>query len=208
MAFRDFKSKEAVLERFQIKYQESAFILPTDFAISQIFLDEFNWVRQHIDVRVSEVAICENLIYPILKEVYKKYADRVALWSHKTIRYDKELSGVPDYLLATKSELGKVVLGRPLLLIAEAKKNDFEEGWGQCLAEMVAAQKLNGDPAFTVYGSVSDGDGWEFGKLLGDEFTSHPTRFTPDNLQPLFGAVDFVMDSLSRALATARAAKA
>jgi hypothetical protein len=38
---------------------------------------------------------------------------------------------------ATKSELGKKVLESPLLAVVEAKKNDFEQGWGQCLAESV-----------------------------------------------------------------------
>jgi hypothetical protein len=28
-------------------------------------------------------------------------------------------------------------------LIVEAKQNDFNEGWGQCLAELVASQKLD-----------------------------------------------------------------
>ena len=206
MAFGDFKSKGAALERFQIKYREDDFIVPTDFTISQTFLDDFNFVREHIDITVSESAICENLIYPILKDVYKKYADRVALWSHKTVRYDDELTGVPDYIFATKSELGKVVMGRPLLLIVEAKRNDFDEGWGQCLAAMVAAQKMNSDPAFTVYGVVSDGDGWEFGKLSEADFTENRTGFTPDNLQQLFGAVDFVLDRLAQALVATRAA--
>jgi hypothetical protein len=200
MAFGHFKNKAAVLEKFGIRYEEEDFVAPTEFVISQAFLDDFNFVREHIDTRVSESSICENIIYPILKEVYKKYADDFALWSHRTIEYDEELTGMPDYLVATKSELGKVVLGRPLLMIVEAKKNDFEEGWGQCLAEMVMAQKINASPTFTVYGIVSDGDVWEFGKLSENEFTMNGDLFTLSEIQRLFGAVDFVLDSLKQAL--------
>lgn len=206
MAFKDFKSKDAALQRLQIRYQESDFIVPTDFTISQAFLDEFNWVREHIDVRSSEDAICENLIYPILKEVYKQYADRLAFWSHKFIRADKALCGVPDYIFATHSELGKVVLGRPLLLVVEAKKNDFDAGWGQCLAALAAARKLNGEPALTVYGIVSDGDIWEFGQLSEAVLTRHRTRFTLDNLPLLFGAVDCALASVCQALLQRRTA--
>jgi hypothetical protein len=207
MAFGQFKNKAAVLEKFSIRYEEDEFVAPTEFVISQAFLDDFNFVREHIDTRVSESSICENIIYPILKEVYKKYADDFALWSHKTVEYDDELTGMPDYLVATKSELGKVVLGRPLLMVVEAKKNDFEEGWGQCLAEMVMAQKINASPSFTVYGIVSDGDVWEFGKLLENEFTMNKDLFTLSEIARLFGAVDFVLSSLKQSLPAAQVAK-
>ena len=47
-----------------------------------------------------------------------------------------------DSFISTRSELGKLVVGTPLIMLVEAKKNDFEIGWGQCLAELVAAQKI------------------------------------------------------------------
>jgi hypothetical protein len=200
MAFGQFKNIPAVLERFKIKYEEGDFITPTDYAVSKVFLDDFNFVRDHIDVTVSEISICESIIYPILKEVYKAYADRFALWSHKTVTYDEELTGTPGYLLATKSELGKVVLGRPLLMVLEAKKNDFDEGWGQCLSEMVMARKYNTETSFAVYGIVSDGEVWQFGRLLADQFTENRTFYTINDIQPLFGAIDFVLGSLKAQL--------
>jgi hypothetical protein len=64
-----------------------------------------------------------------------------ALWSHKSISASEMLVGTPDYMIAKRSELGKNVLGNPLILIVEAKQNDFKKGWGQCLAELVAAQQ-------------------------------------------------------------------
>jgi hypothetical protein len=201
MAFKSYTDISQVMEEFKIRYQENDFIQPSDFSISQNFLDEFEFSLKHINVRGSEFAICENIIYPIIKEVYKKYADRLALWSHKTIRYDRKLVGEPDYLLATHSELGKVVVGRPLVLIVEAKKNDFDKGWGQCAAEMVAAQKLNGDPTFPVYGIVSDGDVWEFGMLAESVFTRQPSLHTTTSLPNVFGAIDFLFRSSCEALA-------
>ena len=74
----------------------------------------------------------------------------------------------------------------------EAKKNDFEQGWGQCLAELVAAQKINDAPDVPVYGIVSDGIQWQFGHLIGDVFTQNRTNFSVDNLPVLFGAVDSI----------------
>ena len=76
--------------------------------------------------------------------------------------------------------------------MVEAKKNDFEVGWGQCLAELVAAQKINEDTEHPVYGIVSDGTLWQIGHLVGETFTQNRTSFNVDNLPALFGAIDSV----------------
>ena len=107
------------------------------------------------------------------------------------------MNGVPDYFISTRSELGKTVVGSPLILLVEAKKNDFEQGWGQCLAELVAAQKINDDAAFPVYGIVTDGTLWQFGRLIGDTFTQNRTDFALANLPILFGAVDSVFKAVT-----------
>ena len=159
---------------------------------SERFLQDFEFSMQHINVFSSEASRCEAVIFPILREVYKKYADSIALWIKEPITYDETLNGTPDYLISTKSELGKTVVGTPLIMLVEAKKNDFEQGWGQCLSELVAAQKINDDPSFPVYGIVIDGTLWEFGRLVNDTFTRNRTNFTLANLPILFGAVDSV----------------
>jgi len=137
------------------------------------FLRDFEFTREHINVFASEAARCEAIIFPVLKESYKAYADRYALWIKQSIAYDDILNGTPDYFISTRSELGKTVVGSPLILLVEAKKNDFEQGWGQCLAELVAAQKINGNADFPVYGIVTDGTLWQFGRLVGDVFTQN-----------------------------------
>ncbi len=199
MAFSDFKTIAEVLEKFRIVYTENDFFhVEVPLNPSEQFLEDFEFCRQHIDVFASEAARCETIIFPILKEIYKQYADNYALWIQKPIAYDELLSGTPDYLIATKSELGKPVVGTPLILLVEAKKNDFEQGWGQCLAELVAAQKINDAPDFPVYGIVSDGGQWQFGHLIGDVFTQNRTNFSVDNLPVLFGAVDSVFKATTK----------
>ena len=64
------------------------------------------------------------------------------------------------------------------------------------MAELVAAQKINDDTAFPVYGIVTDGTLWQFGRLIGDTFTQNRTDFTWANLPALFGAVDSVFKSV------------
>ena len=196
MAFSDFKTISEVQEKFRIKYASNDFFGVETKDPSEQFLQELEFSRQYIDVFASEGSRCEIIIFPILREVYKDYAENYGLWVRKSIVYDETLSGTPDYLVATRSELGMTVVGTPLVMLVEAKKNDFEQGWGQCLAELVAAQKINDDPDFPVYGVVTDGKLWEFGQLVGDTFIQNRTNFTIDNLSILFGAMNSVFKAI------------
>jgi hypothetical protein len=196
MAFTDFKSIAQVQETFDIKYSEADYIQYTpNIEPSSAFLEEFTFSREHIDVFASETSRCENVIYPILRDVYKRYVGCFSLWSHKSIAYDAQLSGAPDYLISTKSALGKTVLGTPIIVVVEAKRNDFVEGWGQCLAELVAIQKINDDDIKPVYGIVTDGELWQFGKLAGDLFTRHKTALSISELERVFGAIAYLMQT-------------
>ena len=193
MAFSDFKTIPDVQEKFRIRHVENDFIETQHTADpSEQFLQELEFSRQYIDVFASEAARCEAVIFPVLREVYKGYAEHYALWIKKPIAYDDILNGTPDYFVSTRSELGKLVVGTPLIMLVEAKKNDFEQGWGQCLAELVAAQKINEDVEHPVYGIVSDGTWWQIGHLVNETFTQNRTSFSVDNLPVLFGAIDSV----------------
>ena len=197
MAFTDFKSIRQVQEAFNIKYAEANYLEYEDVEPSKAFLEEFEFSQRHINVLSSEAARCENIIYPILRDVYKNYVDWFSLWSHESISYDTELNGTPDYLVSTKSALGKTVPGTPILVVVEAKRNDFVTGWGQCLAELVAVQKINNDDLKPVYGIVTDGTLWQFGKLVEDQFTLSETALTVNELKKVFGAIGYLMrDSL------------
>ncbi len=199
MAFSDFKVISDVQEKFRIKYTANNLFKVEEVNPPSQFLQEFQFTMENINVFSSEASRCEAIIFPILREAYKPYADTYALWIRQPITYDEILSGTPDYLVATKSELGMTVVGTPLIILVQAKKNDFEQGWGQCLAELVGAQKINDDPDVPVYGIVSDGERWQFGKLTGDAFTRHKTSFSVDNIPTLFGAINAVFKAASKA---------
>ncbi len=196
MAFSDFKTISDVQEKFKIKYENDNIFFVEDREPSEQFISEFEFSKKYIDVFESEGSRCEIVIFPILKEVYKDYAENYGLWVRKSIKYDDILNGTPDYLIATRSELGLTVLGSPMVMLVEAKKNDFELGWGQCLAELVAAQRINGDPDFPVYGIVTDGILWQFGRLAGDVYTRNSANYSLDNLPILFGAMDSVFRAI------------
>ena len=195
MAFSDYKTIAQVQEEYNIRYLEEEFIEITNLKPSDYFINEFKFSENNMDIFTSESSRCENIIYPVLREVYKTFVDKYTLWSHKSIAYDAKLNGTPDYLFSTKSELGKTVLGFPIVIIVEAKKNDFIEGWGQCLAELIAAQKINKTEDFPVYGIVTDGELWQFGKLVSDKFTKSKLRVTITDLDKIFGTIGFLLSS-------------
>ena len=191
MAFSDYKYIGQTQAEFGIKFHRQNFISARAVEPAADFVRELKFTFENFPYR-SEPSRAEALIFPILREVYKLHSDKFTLWSHEPIRFDDRLSGAPNYLIATKSPLGITVLAKPLLAVVEAKKNDFEFGWGQCLAELVAVQKLNGNDEQVVYGIVTDGILWQFGNLKLDLFTQNTDDFTTTNLPELFGAVHFI----------------
>jgi hypothetical protein len=194
MAFTDFKSADEVQKAYQVSLVEKDFITFKPKALPEYFVREFEFNRENFDVFGSEASRCEAVIYPILREACKSFIREYSLWSHKSITADAVLTGTPDYVVAKRSALGKNVLDFPLVLVAEAKQNDFARGWGQCLAEMVAAQRLNGDANLAVYGIVTDGEIWQFGQLVGKRFTKNLSRATIDRLEEVYGAVFGVIE--------------
>jgi hypothetical protein len=192
MAFSNFKTIGEVLKAFQVTYTEANFISELAFTISDYFREDLELMMRDAVVDNSEFAICENLIYPVIKEVWKTYRQHFILWSHQSLNYDEKLSGFPEYILAKRSPLGKVVFDKPYFFLVEAKQDNFETGWAQCLAEMIAAQRLNGEYQVVILGIVSNGATWQFGKLEGEIFTRNITPFTIYELDKLFAAVNFV----------------
>lgn len=192
MAFSNYKDIGTVLKEFQITYSEANFMGEFEFTISDYFREDLQTVMQDGVPSASEFSICENLIYPILKEVWKCYRSNFVLWSHKSLNYDENLSGFPEYILAKRSPLGKVVFDKPYFLLVEAKQDKFDEGWAQCLAEMIAAQQLNDELRLVIFGIVSNGDRWKFGKLEFNSFTLNKTFYTIQELDKLFAAVHYV----------------
>lgn len=194
MSFSDYKTLAQVQTEFQISYEECDFIPKEIKKLPSYFIEELEFNINKLDAFSSEAARCELIILPILREVYKSSSDNLALWVQKSVRYNDSLNGTPDYMVSKRSALGKTVLEFPLLMVAEAKKNDFEQGWAQCLAELVAAQKLNNDTNKPVLGVVTDGKYWEFGKLVEQVFYKNKSSFLLDNLAQLFASLAHVFN--------------
>ncbi len=192
MTFSRYKDVGEVLQEFQITYTEANFIGEVEFNIPDYFREDLEIIREDGVPNASEFSICENLIYPVLKEIWKGYRSHFVLWGHKSLNYDENLSGFPEYILAKRSPLGKLVFEKPYFLLVEAKQDKFNEGWAQCLAEMIAAQRLNDELKIPILGIVSNGTDWEFGKLEATSFTRNKNRYLIQDLDRLFAAVHYV----------------
>lgn len=57
---------------------------------------------------------------------------------------------------------------------------------------MIAAQRLNEDSQLIVFGIVSNGATWQFGKLETDRFTRNISFYSIQELDKLFGAVNYI----------------
>ena len=54
-------------------------------------------------VNVSEQAISEFLIAPILQEMWRAYSDALMIWSHVQFGHTPPLKGFPDYFFTKRS---------------------------------------------------------------------------------------------------------
>lgn len=195
MGFKKYKSVDEVAIKFQLSIKKEAFITSVPrLQMPALLKADLEYIVLNYPYNISEAAIRETILFPILKEVWKKYDQTLMLWANKSIYFSKELTGMPDYMVAKQSHLGKVVFGKPLLAIVEAKKDDFEGGWAQCLLEMYTIQKINNNPQIPIFGIVSNGDNWQFGKLENSQFTENPHYAFLQEMDNLFSILVFFFE--------------
>ncbi|NES24815.1 MAG: hypothetical protein F6K41_39385 [Symploca sp. SIO3E6] len=192
MSFDSYKNISEVLQEYSITSVEENYIVETEINLRDYFKEELEFSLREFVFEESEYAVCETMIFPVLREVYRSYREQFTLWSHKAIAYDEKLSGVPDYILAKRSPLGKEIFEKPFFIVVEAKKDDFLKGWGQCLAEMVAINKLNEAKNQKVFGIVSNGQLWQFGQLKGNIFNKNIRAYTIYELEKLLAAINYI----------------
>jgi hypothetical protein len=128
---------------------------------------------------LSEKARSEFIVAPILLELRELLQHQISVYSG--VRFDvapeQGLQGVCDFILTATPPVPTIQA--PLLMLVEAKKNDIEEGFGQCAAEMVAAQMFNerdGIAKRPVFGCVTTGELWQFLRLEDQRLDIQPQR--------------------------------
>jgi hypothetical protein len=194
MTFKDYSSTNKVKEcfpEFIVSRKEFIPINPDNFEIAQSFEKEIKFGLRAFKPNKSYAD--RFLIAPIISKVWLKH-EKLNLWSQPYLKVTDNLQGRPDYLISPLDRDQYEVLSLPIVVLVEAKHENFTLGWGQCLAEMIACQKLNISTESTIFGIVSTGQFWEFGKLQQNVFTKDVGSYSALNLQQTVNVVNYIFD--------------
>lgn len=120
---------------------------------------------------------------------------KLKVWKAAALDTDT-LTGVADYLIAPF----RAYLTTPLLCAVEAKRDDFERGEAQCLAEMYACAWNNRQAGqdIDVYGIVINGQGWRFYKWERQSGIYATELYAISDLPRLLGLLDYVCGECAR----------
>ena len=170
MAYSDF-TLDQIIAQFTLKVTEDSTYFAA-FPAVPISSRLRETLEENVPVAVeisTEKARSELIIMPVLMEVRRQFDRRISVFSGIEFNVDfaQGLRGVCDFLLSL-SPL-QLTVQAPVVAIVEAKNDNIKSGIGQCVAEMIAAQRFNearGAAAkAAVYGVVTTGSLWKFLRL-------------------------------------------
>ncbi len=175
MAYSDFSLRK-VLQDFSLQTQDASFLTSVLPAKPTAYLVEFLARSLPLAIAIgTEKARSELLISPMLMEVRELLHRQVSLFSGTDFTVDPSvgLNGTCDFLISQSPE--QVIMTAPIAVIVEAKRGELDTGLGQCIAEMVAAQRFNQQQGTTsiatIGGAVTSGSLWRFLKLENQKVT-------------------------------------
>ena len=169
MAYSNF-TLETVRKTFQLETDEAADI---SSGIDPIAPSEYltTTLARKVPLALAigtEKASSELIVADILVELREKFEHRISFFSGIDFSIDAEsgLTGVCDFLISLSPT--QFHLEAPIIVLVEAKKDNPVLGFGQCVAEMLAAQRFNADKGNdipVIYGAATTGTVWQFLRL-------------------------------------------
>jgi hypothetical protein len=146
----------------------------------------------------TEKSRSEFLIAPVLVELWLLNNREIGLLSGVEFIVDKAqgLNGTCDYIITRYPE--QLFVRAPVLVVVEAKNEDMKQGYAQCMAEMVAAQRFNereGTTMERIYGVVTIGELWRFMDLEGTKVRLDARSYTIDRLPKIMGILLYLTSS-------------
>jgi hypothetical protein len=198
MAYSDFSLRK-VKEQFELTLVEGVCFLPeiTPLMPSTPYLQDI--LQESLPLAISmgsEKARSELLISPVLFELRRLLDRKISFFSGEEFTVDQSagLNGTCDFLLSRSPE--QLLMEAPIMVIVEAKKDNIKGGWGQCIAEMIAAQRFNegrSQSIDTIYGTVTTGNIWTFLKLEGKQVTIDLNDYFLLPVERLLGILAWMM---------------
>jgi hypothetical protein len=177
---------------------KSFFQTVTPIAPSQWLSDHLHQTIEFAATLGTEKARSEFIIAPLLFELRQSLAPDLALFSGTDFTVDSTvgLNGICDFLIARSNS--EVSIEAPVIVIIEAKKGELNAGWGQCAAEMLAAQRFNlsaEKPINNIYGSVTTGTQWQFLKLTGTQLTIDVNEYSLSPVSQILGIFHWMISN-------------
>ena len=138
----------------------------------------------------TEKAKSEMIVTNVLVELREYFTRRISLFSGIDFNVDVEngLTGVCDFLISHSST--QFYLEAPIIVLVEAKKDEPTTGFGQCVAEMLAAQRFNverGNEIACIYGAATTGTMWQFLKLNAQQLYIDRAVYSIEQCDKIFG---------------------
>jgi len=209
MAYSDFKTIKDVKAKFPITVSSAQSFFAEVEKIQPSRLLREN-LAENIPVALNintEKARSELIITPILIEVRKLFDRQVSFFSGIDFTIDVELglSGYCDYILSRSPD--QIFLTAPIVCMVEAKNERIVAAYGQCLAEMIAAQKFNqteteqseANSITTIWGVVTTGSAWRFLRLEGNEAFVDHDEYQINQIAKLLGIFRYIISGADSA---------
>jgi hypothetical protein len=152
----------------------------------------------------TEKARSEGMISPVLVEFWSRYHARIGLYSGNEFDADPSagLNGYCDFIISRSPQQPYVT--PPAVVIVEAKRENINEGLGQCIAGMVGAQRFNRrnnaeiDP---IYGCVTTGTAWKFLQLSRTLVTIDLTEYLLAQVDRILGILVHIVGPIPQPVA-------
>ena len=140
----------------------------------------------------TEKARSEMIVADVLVDLLEHFDRRISLFSGIEFNVDVEsgLTGVCDFLVSLSPN--QFYLEAPVVSLVEAKNLDLKLGLGQCVAEMLAAQRFNaerGNDIPCIYGASTTGVDWIFLKLEEKCLHIDMTIYTIERCDKILGVL-------------------
>jgi hypothetical protein len=196
MSYSSFTLDE-VEEKFGLELKANSFIPDLDPIIPSDWLKETLLMTLPLaKIAGSEKARSEFIIAPILVEIIKLTNGEISIFSGEDFTVDRELglNGICDFIISQSSNQIKV--SAPVVALVEAKKGILKDGWGQVIAEMVAATKFNEHrkkPIEYIYGIVTSGSAWQFFRLKAQTVIIEPKEYSIDSIEKLLAILNWMV---------------
>jgi hypothetical protein len=197
MAFSSFKLAQ-IKEKYGLEEKKEHLFS------SVLLIEPSAWLAEALELAVqlplnSEKAKSEFIVSPILLEIWKISNKTFSIFSGATLDVGGELIGECDFILSGKGESQEIEA--PIFTLIEAKDDNVRAGYGQCVAQMYAAQLFNekkGNTPNVIFGCITTGEDWQFLKLENKTITFDNGRYYLNQISAILGILKNIIEKYKK----------